>query len=93
MIHHLSRLFIPDLMGHPLKGLHSKLKIPGGLFRHRRKTLLSCSKLARGKLAKIADWPELFDKCSICPTKRPETLSHEDYIAIANYAGNSLFLY
>ena len=60
---------------------------------HRRKTLLSCSKLARGKLAKITDWPEIFEKCSICPTKRPETLSHEDYIAIANYAGNSLFLY
>lgn len=58
---------------------------------HRRKTLLSCSKLARGRLAKIADWPEIFEQCSINPKQRPETLSPEDYIAIANYAGNSLF--
>jgi len=60
---------------------------------HRRKTLISCSKLAHGKLAKITNWPEIFEQCSICPTKRPETLDPEDYIAIANYAGYSLFLY
>jgi 16S rRNA (adenine1518-N6/adenine1519-N6)-dimethyltransferase len=60
---------------------------------HRRKTLLSCSKLARGRLAKITNWPEIFEQCSINPKKRPETLSPEDYIALANYAGNSLFLY
>ena len=60
---------------------------------HRRKTLLSCSKLARGRLAKITNWPEIFEQCSINPKQRPETLSPEDYIAIANYAGNSLLLY
>ena len=60
---------------------------------HRRKTLSACSKLARGKLAKITNWPEIFEQFSICPTKRPETLSPEGYIAIANYAGNCLFLY
>ncbi len=60
---------------------------------HRRKTLLSCSKLARGKLAEIADWPEIFEQCGINPKQRPETLGPEDYIAIANCAGNSLFLY
>ena len=60
---------------------------------HRRKTLLSCSKLARGKLAKIADWPEIFKQCPINPKQRPETLSPENYIAIANCAGNSPFFY
>ncbi len=60
---------------------------------HRRKTLLSCSKLARGKLAEIADWPEIFKQCRINPKQRPERLRPEDYIAIANCAGNSLFLY
>jgi 16S rRNA (adenine1518-N6/adenine1519-N6)-dimethyltransferase len=60
---------------------------------HRRKTLLACSKLARGRLAKITNWPEIFEQCSICPTNRPETLSHDDYITITNYTGNSLFLY
>jgi 16S rRNA (adenine1518-N6/adenine1519-N6)-dimethyltransferase len=60
---------------------------------HRRKTLLSCSKLTRGRLAEIADWPEIFEQCCINPKQRPETLSPEDYIKVANYAGNSLFLY
>lgn len=55
---------------------------------HRRKTLLSCSKLARGKLAEIADWPKIFEQCCINPKQRPETLSPEDYIKIANYATN-----
>jgi 16S rRNA (adenine1518-N6/adenine1519-N6)-dimethyltransferase len=60
---------------------------------HRRKTLTSCSKLAHGKLAEIADWHEMFEQCRINPQQRPETLSPEDYINIANCAGNSLFLY
>lgn len=55
---------------------------------HRRKTLLSCSKLARDRLEKNANWPEIFGQCCINPKQRPETLSPEDYIKIANYAGN-----
>lgn len=54
---------------------------------HRRKTLLSCSKLARDRLEKNANWPEIFGQCCINPKQRPETLSPEDYIKIANYAG------
>jgi 16S rRNA (adenine1518-N6/adenine1519-N6)-dimethyltransferase len=60
---------------------------------HRRKTLMSCSKLSSGMLNKNADWPEIFEQCSINPKQRPETLSPEDYIAIANCAGNPPFLY
>ncbi|MHC4325354.1 MAG: rRNA adenine N-6-methyltransferase family protein, partial [Planctomycetota bacterium] len=60
---------------------------------HRRKTLLSCSKLARGKLEKINNWSAIFEQCSINPKKRPETLNPEEFIAIANCAGNSPFLY
>ena len=51
---------------------------------HRRKTLMACSKLARGKLAKIDNWPQIFEQCSINPAQRPEQLGAEDYIAIAN---------
>jgi len=60
---------------------------------HRRKTLLSCSKLAHGKLTNITDWPRIFQQCSINPKQRPDTLSPQEYIAIANCAGNSIFLY
>ncbi|OHB78490.1 MAG: ribosomal RNA small subunit methyltransferase A [Planctomycetes bacterium RBG_16_55_9] len=58
---------------------------------HRRKTLLACSKLARGELGKIADWPEIFEQCRIDPVKRPEQLSADDYVAITNYAINYEF--
>ena len=60
---------------------------------HRRKTLLACSRLAHGKLVRITNWPEIFEQCRINPKQRPETLSPEEYISIANSAGNSPFLY
>jgi len=51
---------------------------------HRRKMVKACSKLAKGKLAEIKNWQEIFEKCAIDPHNRPEQLSPEDYIAIAN---------
>jgi len=57
---------------------------------HRRKTLMACSKLASGKLAKINNWHEIFEQCSITPTQRPEQLAAEDYISIANYVDSQL---
>jgi 16S rRNA (adenine1518-N6/adenine1519-N6)-dimethyltransferase len=60
---------------------------------HRRKTLRACSRLANGKLVKITNWPKIFEQCHINPTRRPETLGPEEYISIANSAGNSPFLY
>lgn len=59
---------------------------------HRRKTVQSCCKFAEGKLAGVADWPQIFDKCGIDPTMRPEKLSPEDYVAVAGNAAKSLFL-
>ncbi len=58
-----------------------------GLFMgHRRKTITACSKLAKGKLtlAKIDNWPEIFECCHIDPKQRPEQLMPEDYVAISN---------
>ena len=51
---------------------------------HRRKMIKSCSKLAKGKLAEIKNWQEIFERCSIDPHHRPEELSPQKYIAIAN---------
>jgi len=57
---------------------------------HRRKTLTACGRLARGRLAKINNWSEIFERCGIVPTSRPEQLSSEDYIAIANLCCSGL---
>jgi len=53
-------------------------------MQHRRKMLKTCTKFARGKLAEINNWPQIFEQCSIDPTRRPQQLSPEDYIAVAN---------
>ncbi len=57
---------------------------------HRRKTLTACSRLARGRLGRINNWSVIFERCGIGPTNRPEQLSSEDYIAIANLCGSNL---
>jgi 16S rRNA (adenine1518-N6/adenine1519-N6)-dimethyltransferase len=60
---------------------------------HRRKTLAACCKLADGELARIANWPDIFEQCRIDPTQRPEKLSAANYVAIAEHAAKYLFLY
>lgn len=57
---------------------------------HRRKTTIACTKLAHGELTKINNWPEIFESCSVNPHERPEQLSPENYIAIANLAHDFL---
>jgi 16S rRNA (adenine1518-N6/adenine1519-N6)-dimethyltransferase len=58
---------------------------------HRRKTLLASSKLAREKIGYLANWPQIFEKCRIDSTKRPEQLSPAEFVAMANYAANYPF--
>ncbi|MHC4424113.1 MAG: 16S rRNA (adenine(1518)-N(6)/adenine(1519)-N(6))-dimethyltransferase RsmA [Planctomycetota bacterium] len=59
-------------------------------MQHRRKMLKTSTKLITGKLTQIKDWPEIFEKCSIDPTQRPDQLSPENYIAIANLCSERL---
>jgi len=59
-------------------------------MQHRRKMLKTCTKFATGKLAEISNWPEIFRQCSIDPTRRPDQLSPETYIAIANLCSKQL---
>jgi len=51
---------------------------------HRRKMLKGCTKFAKGSLAGIKNWQEIFEKCSINSHDRPQQIRPEDYIAIAN---------
>ena len=70
-------------------------------MQHRRKMLKTCTKCrsflvarrsshgARGTSHDL-NWPEIFEQCSIDPARRPDQLSPEDYIAIANLCGERL---
>ena len=56
---------------------------------HRRKTIQSCCKFAEGRLAGITNWLQILEQCGIEPTRRPEKLSPENYVAVAGYAAKS----
>ncbi len=58
---------------------------------HRRKTVKSCCRLAEGRPSSITDWPRALEHCRIDPRRRPEELTPQDYVAIANYAAKSPF--
>ncbi len=67
-----------------IKNMKLFSEVVGLFMQHRRKMLKSCSKLAAGELIKISNWPEIFERCSINPKHRPEQISPQDYIALAN---------
>ena len=50
---------------------------------HRRKTLRGCVRLIRGPLADV-DWPGLFERTQIDASRRPEMLTPQQYVALAN---------
>lgn len=62
-----------------------------GLFlEHRRKMLRACVKFAQGRLTQIHHWDDIFSRAFVEPHHRPEELSAENYIAIANLCHEAL---
>jgi len=61
------------------------LKETVNLFmQHRRKKVTSCTKFAAGMLAGIDNWPALFEKCNIDPNLRPDHLTVQQFVDLAN---------
>lgn len=57
---------------------------------HRRKMMKACVKFANGKLAGVHNWHDIFDHAFIDSHRRPEELTAENYIAMANLCYESL---
>ena len=53
-------------------------------MQHRRKMLKACTKFASNRLAEIHNWDSIFEDCAIDPHRRPEQLTPQNYVAIAN---------
>lgn len=51
---------------------------------HRRKMMRACVKYAEGKLSGIHSWEDIFARSFVEPHHRPEELTSENYISIAN---------
>jgi len=66
-----------------VKNIEMLSRVAGSLLQHRRKMLKSCCKLMTGMLEGI-DWLDIFSKCDIDPNLRPDHLTPEQFIAIAN---------
>ena len=56
-------------------------------FGHRRKTLKAATRMAAGRLAELDHWNDLFSCCQIDPTARPQQVSPEQFVALANAIG------
>jgi 16S rRNA (adenine1518-N6/adenine1519-N6)-dimethyltransferase len=67
-----------------IKSIEMLSKIAGAFLRYRRKMLKGCCKLMTDELAKIDNWPEIFSRCGINPETRPDHLTPEQFVAIAN---------
>jgi 16S rRNA (adenine1518-N6/adenine1519-N6)-dimethyltransferase len=53
-------------------------------MQHRRKMLQACAKLAEAPLDKVHNWPGIFAEAFTDPQFRPEQITPENYISIAN---------
>jgi len=51
---------------------------------HRRKMLKACSKFAEGNLEKVRHWADIFAEAVVDPHMRPEELTPQQYVNIAN---------
>jgi 16S rRNA (adenine1518-N6/adenine1519-N6)-dimethyltransferase len=51
---------------------------------HRRKMLKACVKFAEGRLAEVHHWADIFERACAEPHRRPEELTAEIYISMAN---------
>ncbi len=67
-----------------IKSIEMLSKLAGAFLQHRRKMLKSCCKLLTGELAKIDNWPEIFSQCGIDPETRPDHLTPEQFVCLAN---------
>jgi 16S rRNA (adenine1518-N6/adenine1519-N6)-dimethyltransferase len=67
-----------------IKSIETLSKIAGAFLQHRRKMLKGCCKLMTGELGKIDNWPEIFSRCGIDPDCRPDSLTPEQFVALAN---------
>jgi 16S rRNA (adenine1518-N6/adenine1519-N6)-dimethyltransferase len=84
-----------------IKNIEMLSKIAGALLQHRRKMLKGCCKLLTEKSGTgfqpvktrpgwpCHNWLELFSKCGINPETRPDHLTPEQYVCLANLCSES----
>lgn len=72
-----------------IKSVEMLSRVAGALLQYRRKMLKSCCKLTAEQLGEIKNWPEILNQLGIDPEIRPDNLTPEQFVAIANLCGES----
>jgi 16S rRNA (adenine1518-N6/adenine1519-N6)-dimethyltransferase len=67
-----------------IKSVEMLSPVAGALLQYRRKMLKSCCKLTADQLGEIKNWPEILNQLGIDPEIRPDNLTPEQFVAIAN---------
>jgi 16S rRNA (adenine1518-N6/adenine1519-N6)-dimethyltransferase len=67
-----------------VKSVEMLSRVAGALLQHRRKMLKSCCKLTADQLGEIKNWPDILNQLGINPEIRPDNLTPEQFVAIAN---------
>ena len=67
-----------------IKSVEMLSRVAGALLQYRRKMLKSCCKLTAEQLGEIKNWPEILNQLGIDPEIRPDNLTPEQFVAIAN---------
>jgi 16S rRNA (adenine1518-N6/adenine1519-N6)-dimethyltransferase len=66
-----------------VKSVEILSRVAGAILQHRRKMLKSCCKLATEQIGEL-NWSEIFDQLGINPEIRPDNLSPDQFVSIAN---------
>jgi len=72
---------------HDLSILHDVVAL---LMGHRRKTVRAASRTAQGRLCALSDWFACFQDSGVDPGMRPDRMTPEDYVHLANAVAHAL---
>jgi 16S rRNA (adenine1518-N6/adenine1519-N6)-dimethyltransferase len=67
-----------------IKDIHVLSDVVALFMQHRRKMLRAAAKFAESPLDSVKDWDAVFSAASIAPESRPDDLSPEDFVRMAN---------
>jgi 16S rRNA (adenine1518-N6/adenine1519-N6)-dimethyltransferase len=67
-----------------IKDIHLLSDVVALFLQHRRKMLRAVTKFAAGRLEGIADWSSVFAAAGIAPESRPDDVSPEGFVTLAN---------
>ena len=67
-----------------IKDIHLLSDVVALFMQHRRKMLRAVTRFAAGRLERIKDWSGVFAAAGIAPESRPDDVSPEGFVALAN---------